>query len=51
MPLCAYHNNMSNKGVHFNKKLDTELKQMAQRRFEIVYPDLNFIEVFGRNYL
>ena len=51
VPLCAYHHNMSNKGVHFNKKLDTELKQMAQRRFNVVYPDLDFIKVFGKNYL
>ena len=49
--LCAIHHNLSNAGVHFNKELDTELKQMAQKRFNEVYPDLDFLKTFGRNYL
>lgn len=51
VPLCAYHHNMSNKGVHQNRKLDIELKRMAQRRFNDVYPDLDFIQIFGKSYL
>ena len=51
VPLCAYHHNMSNKGVHNNRKLDIELKQMAQRRFNVVYPDLDFIKIFGKSWL
>lgn len=49
--LCARHHNMSNEGVHFNKVLDNCLKKETQRRFMEVYPDLDFVEVFGRNYL
>ena len=32
--LCPYHHNMSDFGVHFDKSLDTSLKQMCQRRWE-----------------
>lgn len=50
--LCAYHHT-GDKGVHFNKKLDLELKQEAEK----CWINLNhksieqFIEVFGKNYL
>ena len=49
--LCAYHHNMSNEGVHFNRELDLHLKQLAQRKFEEVYPEKEFIKELGRNYL
>lgn len=49
--LCAKHHNTSNEGVHFNKELDAQLKKMMQQRFIEVYPNLNFITIFGRNYL
>lgn len=49
--LCGYHHNLSNEGVHFNKKLDTYLKQIGQRAFEEKYPDKDFLKEFGRNYL
>lgn len=49
--LCARHHNMSNEGVHFNKPLDTKLKQYAQKKFNEVYPDLDFMRIFGKNYL
>lgn len=50
--LCAYHHNMSNEGVHFNKHLDNHLKQMGQRHFETRYGSREeFIEKFGKNYL
>lgn len=48
--LCGKHHNLSNEGVHFNKKLDTALKQEMQIKFEEVYPELNFLKIFGRNY-
>lgn len=51
VPLCYMHHNGSNAGVHFDKTLDTALKIMAQRKFEEVYPELNFKEIFGKNYL
>ena len=49
--LCAKHHNLSDEGVHFNKKLDNDLKQMAQSKFMKEYPELNFLKIFGRNYL
>lgn len=48
--LC-YEHHRGNSGVHHNRELDLELKRMAQRRFEEVYPELSFLAVFGRNYL
>ena len=48
--LCARHHNMSDAGVHFNKKLDTELKQLAQKTWEETYGD-GFMSIFGKNYL
>lgn len=51
MWLCGPHHNLSTAGVHFNKKLDEELKQYAQREFEKVYGHDKFMEVFNRNYL
>lgn len=32
--LCPTHHNMSNAGVHFNKKLDAWIKADCQRRWE-----------------
>ena len=51
--LRADWHNMSDYGVHFNKKLDTELKQMAQKKAMKVYgwSIEDFIKIFGRNYL
>lgn len=49
--LCSEHHNMSKFGVHFNKILDTKLKKNAQKKFEEAYPELDFLKIFGRNYL
>ena len=49
--LCGRHHNLSNEGVHFRKELDIELKKYTQERFEEMYPELDFIKIFGRNYL
>ena len=49
--LCARHHNMSNEGVHFNKKLELALKRFAQKRFEKLYSHEKFMSVFGKNYL
>lgn len=38
-------------GVHFNKAARRELQAIAQRKFTEYYPDLDFIKIFGRNYL
>lgn len=49
--LCAYHHNMSDYGVHYNKALDLNLKQECQRRFEEIYDNAKFMETFNKNYL
>jgi hypothetical protein len=54
--LCNKHHTASlyldkSTAVHFNKVFDEKLKKMAQRKFEEVYPELDFLKVFGRNYL
>ena len=49
--LCGKHHNLSNEGVHFNKEFDLHIKQIAQKKFDETYPDLNFLKIFGRNYL
>lgn len=52
VPLCGYHHNMSNEGVHFNKKRDRIFKEMAQLHFEWAYGTREeFIKIFGRSYL
>ena len=50
--LCAYHHNMSNEGVHFNKSLDLALKTKAQTYYEKHYGSReDFIREFGRSWL
>ena len=48
--LC-YNHHRGNKGVHHNRELDLMLKRQAQERFMEVYPELDFMAIFGRNYL
>lgn len=45
--------NMSNQGVHFNKALDTELKQIGQKVWMEHYNKTieDFIKEFGKSYL
>lgn len=49
--LCGADHNLSNRGVHFNKELDLELKQLAQRKFEETHSREEFMREFGRNWL
>ena len=42
---------MSNQGIHFNKELDTSVKQMAQEIFEETHTREEFREIFGKSYL
>lgn len=48
--LCPYHHR-GNKGVHQNRELDLMLKKTAQEAFEAHYPNIDFLAVFGRNYV
>lgn len=49
--LCGHHHNLSNDGIHFNKELDLQVKQEAQRKFEELYGHDKFMEVFKKNRL
>lgn len=49
--LCGRHHNMSNQGIHFNKELDTAIKQMAQEVFEQTHTREEFRAIFGKSYL
>ena len=49
--LCAPHHNMSDAGVHFNKALDIQLKQIAQRAYEAERGHDDFMKIFGKSYL
>lgn len=50
--LCWQHHE-GTFGVHgkMGHELDMQLKQEAQKVFEQTYKELNFIEIFRRNYL
>lgn len=48
--LC-YDHHRGNKGVHQNRELDLMLKKTAQEAFEAHYPNIDFLAVFGRNYI
>ena len=60
-PLCNYHHNGSNEGVHFNKELDTKLKIKGQLAWEKKHMEDNvctldearsaFIRRYGQNYI
>ena len=49
--LCAYHHNMSDEGIHFNKDLDLAVKENAQRIFEKTHTREEFMSIFGKNFL
>lgn len=53
IPLCAqrHHNQTEKKGIHFDEILKREWHKKGQTKFNEVYPDLNFIDIFGRNYI
>ena len=51
--LCAFHHNMSNVGVHFNKRLDLVLKRTCQKAYQEAFNASNedFIARYGKSYL
>lgn len=49
--LRADFHNMSDKGIHFDKKFDLRVKKQAQILFEKIYSHDIFMKIFGRNYL
>lgn len=48
--LCLAHHTDGPEAVHVNAKMALMLKVQAQRSFEKEYPELNWMEIFGKNY-
>lgn len=48
--LCLAHHEEGPEAVHKNAKMARMLKARAQRTFGIQFPDLNWMEIFGKNY-
>jgi len=51
VPLCHYCHNEPPNGVHHNRERNLTLKRLGQRAFNMTYPELDFMKIFGRNYL
>lgn len=49
--LCHWCHNEPPKGAHHNKETMQYLHEIGQRAFEAHYPEEDFMEVFGRNYI
>jgi hypothetical protein len=49
--LIPEYHNMSDKGVHFNREFDLQLKREGQAKFEQEHSREEFIRLFGKNYL
>lgn len=49
--LCPEHHRTGKYAVHINKYTAMHLHEDAQRAFEEHYPNENFREIFGKNYL
>lgn len=52
IPLCLeyHHNQIAQKGIHFDKDLCDYWHIKGQTAFEEKYPDLDFLKIFGKNY-
>ena len=49
--LCVKHHREGPEAVHNNAEIRDKLCQIGQRAFEKRYPDKDFREIFGKNYL
>ena len=49
--LCGKHHNLSKEGVHFNKRLDLQLKQAYEIAYLRDHTMEEFIALIGKNYL
>lgn len=49
--LCHHCHNEPPNGVHHNKEQMDWLRAEGQKRFEEEYPELDFLKLFGKNYL
>lgn len=49
--LCGRHHNLSEEGVHFDRKLDLRLKMECQAEYEKNHSRGEFMALIGKNYL
>lgn len=49
--LCHYCHNEPPNGVHQNRERMNWLRAIGQKRFNEVYPELDFMQIFKKNYL
>lgn len=49
VPLCHECHQGTN-GVHYNREKMEKLRALGQRKFQEVYPNIDFLKTFGRNY-
>lgn len=50
VPLC-YSCHQGKFGVHHNEELNIKLKQECQKKFIQEYPEIDFLEIFHKNYI
>ena len=48
--LCPEHHTEGKEAAHRNQEIAALLHRIGQEAFEKRFPDLDFIEIFGRNY-
>lgn len=48
--LCVDHHLTGSEAVHRNADIMLMLRRDGQQAFETVYPELDFVEIFGKNY-
>ena len=51
IPLCRNCHTGSADSVHQSNKTMQYLRKIGQQRFEVVYPEKDFIKIFKKNYL
>lgn len=49
--LCLNHHTSGKNAVHQNREISDRLKEKAQITFQKKFPELNFREIFGKNYI
>lgn len=49
--LCHHCHNEPPNGVHYSKEFADRLKEYGQKKFEEENPALDFVEIFGKNYI
>lgn len=49
--LCDFHHRDQKHGVHGNRQIDLQLKQICQREFEKTHSHEEFMKIIKRNYL